>query len=61
MLLKVLVRVDIHHTEQFENASFNVIESGDLEIRSDKSGEGTPLIGIFDDWQYARYIDDEIE
>ena len=56
--MKVLVRVDDIHTEQFENACFNVSANRILEVRNAKDGEGSPLLGVFDDWLYARYIDE---
>ncbi len=62
MLLKVLVRVDVGHSEQFENSCFDVRADGALEVRDARTEGSSALLGVFKDWQYARYIGDgEVE
>lgn len=56
LLVKVLVRVDDLHTEQFDDADTFDVEHNILMIRRSRTDERS-VVGMFYSWQYARYIE----
>jgi len=56
LLVKVLVRVNRDHVEQFDDVDRFNVEHGILVVRRDRSDDRS-AVGMFSSWKYARYIE----